>query len=244
MPFMKNVLQVRNIYKSYNKRPIISDISIFVQSGEIVGLLGPNGAGKTTCFYIACGLVVADKGLVFIDQQDISDMPMHKRAKLGLAYLPQEASIFKKLSVEDNIMAVLQLRNDISKSEKKQQLEDLIAEFSLEKIRKSMGISLSGGERRRTEIARCLAINPKFVLLDEPFAGVDPISVVDIQKIIYQLKDKNIGVLITDHNYREMLDTCDHSYVLHSGKIIAEGSKDEILYNETVRSVYLGNRTL
>lgn len=241
---MKNVLQVRNIYKSYNKRPIISDISIFVQSGEIVGLLGPNGAGKTTCFYIACGLVVADKGLVFIDQQDISDMPMHKRAKLGLAYLPQEASIFKKLSVEDNIMAVLQLRNDISKSEKKQQLEDLIAEFSLEKIRKSMGISLSGGERRRTEIARCLAINPKFVLLDEPFAGVDPISVVDIQKIIYQLKDKNIGVLITDHNYREMLDTCDHSYVLHSGKIIAEGSKDEILYNETVRSVYLGNRTL
>jgi lipopolysaccharide export system ATP-binding protein len=241
---MKSVLQVRKIGKSYNKRQVIKDISIFVQTGEIVGLLGPNGAGKTTSFYIACGLVTADEGDVFIDQENISNIPMHKRAKLGLAYLPQEASIFKKLSVEDNIMAVLEMRKDIDKKAKKQQLEELLKEFSLEKIRKSQGVSLSGGERRRTEIARCLAINPKFVLLDEPFAGVDPISVVDIQKIIYKLKDKNIGVLITDHNYREMLDTCDHSYVLSGGQIIAEGSKDEILYNETVRAVYLGDRTL
>lgn len=241
---MKSVLQVKNIGKSYNKRKVIEDISIFVQTGEIVGLLGPNGAGKTTSFYIACGLVSADTGEVYIDTTNISNTPMHQRAELGLAYLPQEASIFKKLSVEDNIMAVLQMRKDIDKSAKQQKLEELLAEFSLTNIRKSMGASLSGGERRRTEIARCLAINPKFVLLDEPFAGVDPISVVDIQKIIYTLKDKNIGVLITDHNYREMLDTCDHSYVLSGGKIIAEGGKDEILYNETVRTVYLGDRIL
>ena len=241
---MKSVLQVKGLYKSYNKRQILNNISIFVQSGEIVGLLGPNGAGKTTCFYVACGLVAPDKGQVFINQDNVTTLPMHQRSELGLAYLPQEASIFRQLSVEDNIMAILQVRQDIDKKQQKLELENLLNEFGLTSIRKNLGISLSGGERRRTEIARCLAVNPKFVLLDEPFAGVDPISVIDIQKVIYRLKDKNIGILITDHNYREMLDTCDHSYVLHGGNIIAEGTRDEILYNKTVRAVYLGDRHL
>lgn len=238
---MTNVLQVRNIYKSYDKRKIIYDVSISVSSGEIVGLLGPNGAGKTTCFYIVCGLILADGGEVLINQNNISNLPMHKRANLGLGYLPQEASIFRKLSVEDNILAVLQMRKDLKHSSQQQELTNLLTEFGLNNIRKNQGITLSGGERRRTEIARCLALNPKFVLLDEPFAGVDPISVTDIQTIIYQLKDKNIGVLITDHNYREMLDTCNRSYVLHNGKIIAEGKKNDILENKIVKKVYLGN---
>ncbi len=241
---MNNVLQVKHINKSYNNRRILDDISIFVQEGEVVGLLGPNGAGKTTCFYIACGLVQADSGAVFVNQNEITTLPMHKRAQMGLAYLPQEPSIFRKLSVEDNIMAILELRKKLSKAQRKETLEQLITEFSLGSVRKSLGISLSGGERRRAEIARCLAIDPKFVLLDEPFAGVDPISVVDIQQIIFSLKDKGIGVLITDHNYREMLDTCNHSYVLHSGKIIAEGEKNQILQNKAVRSVYLGSSSL
>ena len=237
---IEHSLNVTNISKSYSGRAVISDVSFFVQSGEVVGLIGPNGAGKTTCFYIACGLVKADLGQVVLNNHRINHLPMHKRAKLGLGYLPQEPSIFRKLSVEDNIMAVLELNNVLSKVAKKERLEDLLTEFHIGHIRHLDGLSLSGGERRRVEIARALAMNPKFVLLDEPFAGVDPISVGDIQQIIYHLKDQGIGILITDHNYREMLDTCDHSYVLHNGTIIAEGSKEDILNNDRVREVYLG----
>jgi len=233
-------LSVKNIRKKYARREVVSDVSFEVKGGEIVGLLGPNGAGKTTCFYIACGLIRADKGQVFIGNKKVSKLPMHKRAKLGLGYLPQEPSIFRKLSVEDNIMAVLELNEGLDKSQKLHKLEELLAEFHIEHIRHIQGLSLSGGERRRVEIARALAIDPKFILLDEPFAGVDPISVGDIQQIIYHLKDKGIGVLITDHNYREMLDTCDHSYVLHDGVIIASGNKENILANEDVKKVYLG----
>ena len=236
----ENTLTVQNIRKKYARREVVSDVSFEVKGGEIVGLLGPNGAGKTTCFYIACGLVRADKGQVFIDHHKVSMLPMHERAKLGLGYLPQEPSIFRKLSVEDNIMAVLELNLEFDKKQRKHRLEELLAEFNIEHIRHIDGLSLSGGERRRVEIARALAMNPKFVLLDEPFAGVDPISVGDIQQIIYHLRDKGIGVLITDHNYREMLDTCDHSYVLHNGQIIAKGNKEEILSHEEVKKVYLG----
>ncbi len=233
-------LEVKNIRKKYARREVVSDVSFEVKSGEIVGLLGPNGAGKTTCFYIACGLVKADQGNVFIDHRNVSKLPMHKRAHLGLGYLPQEPSIFRKLSVEDNITSVLQVNKNLEKKQIKHRLEELLDEFNIEHIRHIDGLSLSGGERRRAEIARALAMNPKFILLDEPFAGVDPISVGDIQQIIYHLKNKGIGVLITDHNYREMLDTCDHSYVLHGGKIIAKGNKEEILSHEDVKKVYLG----
>ena len=236
----KNTLTVKNIRKKYAQREVVGGVSFEVKGGEIVGLLGPNGAGKTTCFYIACGLVRADEGQVFIGDTQVSKLPMHKRAKLGLGYLPQEPSVFRKLSVEDNIMAVLELNLQLKRKQRKHRLEELLAEFNIEHIRHIDGLSLSGGERRRVEIARALAMNPKFVLLDEPFAGVDPISVGDIQQIIYHLRDKGIGVLITDHNYREMLDTCDHSYVLHDGKIIAKGNKKEILSNEDVKKVYLG----
>jgi lipopolysaccharide export system ATP-binding protein len=236
----KNTLTVKNIRKKYAQREVVGGVSFEVKGGEIVGLLGPNGAGKTTCFYIACGLVRADEGQVFIGDTQVSKLPMHKRAKLGLGYLPQEPSVFRKLSVEDNIMAVLELNLQLKRKQRKHRLEELLAEFNIEHIRHIDGLSLSGGERRRVEIARALAMNPKFVLLDEPFAGVDPISVGDIQQIIYHLRDKGIGVLITDHNYREMLDTCDHSYVLHDGKIIAKGNKEEILSNEDVKKVYLG----
>ncbi|HIB28549.1 MAG TPA: LPS export ABC transporter ATP-binding protein, partial [Candidatus Thioglobus sp.] len=236
----KNTLTVKNIRKKYAQREVVGGVSFKVKSGEIVGLLGPNGAGKTTCFYIACGLVRADEGQVFIGDTQVSKLPMHKRAKLGLGYLPQEPSVFRKLSVEDNIMAVLELNLQLKRKQRKHRLEELLAEFNIEHIRHIDGLSLSGGERRRVEIARALAMNPKFVLLDEPFAGVDPISVGDIQQIIFHLRDKGIGVLITDHNYREMLDTCDHSYVLHDGKIIARGNKEEILSNEDVKKVYLG----
>jgi lipopolysaccharide export system ATP-binding protein len=235
-----NTLTVKNIQKKYARREVVSDVSFEVKSGEIVGLLGPNGAGKTTCFYIACGLVRADKGQVFIDGVKVSKMPMHERSKLGLGYLPQEPSIFRKLSVEDNIMAVLELNSELDKTKRKHRLEELLAEFNIEHIRHIDGLSLSGGERRRVEIARALAMDPKFILLDEPFAGVDPISVGDIQQIIFHLKSKDIGVLITDHNYREMLDTCDHSYVLHAGGIIAQGDKQTILDNAEVKKVYLG----
>ncbi len=235
-----NTLNVQNISKSYAGRDVVNDASFVVKSGEIVGLLGPNGAGKTTCFYIACGLVKANSGEVRLNDKKINHLPMHKRANLGLGYLPQEPSIFRKLSVENNIMAVLELNTRLDKAERKHQLEALLAEFHIEHIRHIEGLSLSGGERRRVEIARALAMAPKFILLDEPFAGVDPISVSDIQQIIYHLKDKNIGILITDHNYREMLDTCDRSYVLHSGTIIAQGDKAEILCNKKVREVYLG----
>ncbi len=236
----ENTLEVKNIFKKYARREVVSDVSFEVKSGEIVGLLGPNGAGKTTCFYIACGLVRANKGQVFINHHKVSKLPMHKRAHLGLGYLPQEPSIFRKLSVEDNIMAVLELNTELEKEHRLHRLEELLSEFHIEHIRHIQGLSLSGGERRRVEIARALAMDPKFILLDEPFAGVDPISVGDIQQIINQLKERGIGVLITDHNYREMLDTCDHSYVLHAGKIIAKGDKKTILSNEDVKKVYLG----
>lgn len=239
-PMSSTTLTIRNISKSYAGRNVVVDVSFLVESGEVVGLLGPNGAGKTTCFYIACGLVRADSGQVWLNGQAIDHLPMHKRAKLGLGYLPQEPSIFRQLSVEDNIMAVLQLNTKLNKSQRKQRLEELLTEFNIKHVRHLNGISLSGGERRRVEIARALTMNPKFILFDEPFAGVDPISVGDIQQIIRHLKSKNIGVLITDHNYREMLDICDRSYVLHGGVIIARGNKSQILDNEQVRKVYLG----
>ena len=236
----EHILEVKNIYKKYARRVVVNDVSFSVKAGEIVGLLGPNGAGKTTCFYITCGLVRSNKGEVILNQKSIGHMPMHKRANLGLGYLPQEPSIFRKLSVEDNIMAVLEMNKSIPIKSRKEKLEELLAEFKVGHVRHIQGITLSGGERRRVEIARSLAMDPKFILLDEPFAGIDPISVGDIQEIIYQLRDKGIGILITDHNYREMLDTCNHSYVLHDGKIIAEGDKDSILANDQVKKVYLG----
>ena len=241
---MQQVLEVKNIYKKYRGRVVVEDVSFFVQSGEVVGLIGPNGAGKTTCFYIACGLVKADKGQVFINQNDISKTPMHERAQMGIGYLPQEPSIFRKLSVEDNILALLENNDKLNKNQQKHRLEELLSEFNIEHIRHNEGLSLSGGERRRVEIARALALDPSFILLDEPFAGVDPISVTDIQVIIRHLRDKNIGVLITDHNYREMLDTCDHSYVLNAGKIIAKGDKEKILSNRLVKTMYLGERRI
>jgi lipopolysaccharide export system ATP-binding protein len=234
------ILEVKNIYKKYAKREVVNDVSFSVKGGEIVGLLGPNGAGKTTCFYITCGLVRSNNGEVILNNKSIGHMPMHKRANLGLGYLPQEPSIFRKLSVEDNIMAVLEMNKSVPVKLRKDRLEELLSEFNVEHVRHIKGITLSGGERRRVEIARSLAMNPKFILLDEPFAGIDPISVGDLQEIIYQLRDKGIGILITDHNYREMLDTCNRSYVLHDGKIIAQGSKETILANEEVKKVYLG----
>ena len=237
---LDHILEVKNIHKNYARREVVNDVSFSVKAGQIVGLIGPNGAGKTTCFYITCGLVRSNKGKVFLNNKSIGHMPMHKRANLGLGYLPQEPSIFRKLSVEDNIMAVLELNKSLPKKHRKHRLEELLSEFNVEHVRHIKGITLSGGERRRVEIARSLAMDPKFILLDEPFAGIDPISVGDIQEIIYQLRDKGIGILITDHNYREMLDTCNYSYVLHSGKIIAQGDKESILTNNEVKMVYLG----
>ena len=235
-----HILEVKNIHKTYARREVVNDVSFSVSGGEIVGLLGPNGAGKTTCFYIACGLVRPNKGKVFLNHNSVGHLPMHKRANLGLGYLPQEPSIFRKLNVEDNIMAILELKKTLPAKSRKNRLEELLNEFNIEHIRHIKGIALSGGERRRVEIARALAMEPKFILLDEPFAGIDPISVGDIQNIIYQLRDKGIGILITDHNYREMLDTCDHSYVLNTGEIIAAGNKETILANAEVKKVYLG----
>lgn len=235
-----DMLEVKNIHKKYAQREVVNDVSFSVKAGEIVGLLGPNGAGKTTCFYITCGLVRSNKGEVFLNHKSIGHMPIHKRANLGLGYLPQEPSIFRKLSVEDNIMAVLELNKSLPAKQRKNRLEELLSEFNVENVRHIKGITLSGGERRRVEIARSLAMDPKFILLDEPFSGIDPISVGNIQEIIYQLRDKGIGILITDHNYREMLDTCNRSYVLNSGKIIAQGDKESILTNDDVKKVYLG----
>jgi len=235
-----HILEVKNIHKIYARREVVNDVSFAVKAGEIVGLIGPNGAGKTTCFYITCGLVRSNKGEVFLNHKSIGKMPMHKRANLGLGYLPQEPSIFRKLSVKDNIMAVLELNKSLPAKHRKHRLEELLSELNVEHVRHIKGITLSGGERRRVEIARALAMDPKFLLLDEPFAGIDPISVGDIQKIIYKLRDQGIGILITDHNYREMLDTCNYSYVLHSGKIIAQGGKESILTNDGVKKVYLG----
>ncbi|SFV65342.1 Lipopolysaccharide ABC transporter, ATP-binding protein LptB [hydrothermal vent metagenome] len=237
----KHLLVAKNINKSYNGRLIVKDVSFYVQSGEVVSLLGPNGAGKTTCFYMMMGLVQSDSGLVYFDKENITTLPMYKRARMGIGYLPQEASIFRKLTVEDNILAILQTFKEWTEDEQLHRLEELLKELNIGHIRYINGISLSGGERRRVEIARALAMNPKFILLDEPFAGVDPISVGDIQEIIFYLREKGIGVLITDHNVRETLDTCDHSYVLHDGVIIAEGDRDKVLADKTVQRVYLGD---
>lgn len=234
-------LKAANLAKSYDGRQIVKDVSMEVKSGQIVGLLGPNGAGKTTCFYMIVNLVQSDHGTVSIDDQDISHLPMHGRAQKGIGYLPQEASIFRKLSVADNIMAILETRSDLNKSERNKQLEVLLDEFHIQHIRASLGMALSGGERRRVEIARALAAEPSFILLDEPFAGVDPISVADIMAIIRQLKDRGIGVLITDHNVRETLAICEKAYIVGSGHIIAEGTAEDILSNQQVKDVYLGH---
>ncbi|WP_299805771.1 LPS export ABC transporter ATP-binding protein [uncultured Shewanella sp.] len=235
-------LKAANLAKSYKNRAVVQDVSLTVKTGQIVGLLGPNGAGKTTTFYMVVGLVQSDKGQIFIDDDDLTLDPMHLRARKGIGYLPQEASIFRKLSVRDNIMAVLQTRSDINNEQREEQLEHLLEEFHITHIRDSQGMALSGGERRRVEIARALAANPKFILLDEPFAGVDPISVIDIKKIIEQLKSRGLGVLITDHNVRETLDVCEHAYIVSHGNLIAEGTPAEILDNQQVRAVYLGEQ--
>ena len=234
------ILEARNLAKAYGKRPIVKDVSISVKQGEIVGLLGPIGAGKTTCFYMIIGLVGQDAGSISIDGLDISGMPMHGRARRGLGYLPQEASIFRKLSVEDNILAILETQKELSKQQRQQRAEELMHEFHVSHLAKNIGMSLSGGERRRVEIARALAANPQFILLDEPFAGVDPISVTDIKMIIRHLRDKGIGVLITDHNVRETLDICQHAYIIGEGHVIAEGTTNDILNNANVRKTYLG----
>ena len=236
------MLKAKHLAKSYKKREVVRDVSISIQQGEIVGLLGPNGAGKTTCFYMIVGLVAADKGKVLLGDHDITDAPVHKRANHGLAYLPQDSSIFRTLSVEDNILAILETRKDLSRAERKRKLESLLEEFNIQHIRSNKGMSLSGGERRRTEIARTLTTDPKFILLDEPFAGVDPISVSDIKQIIQHLKARNIGILLTDHNVRETLDICEKAYIVSEGQIIAEGNASAILANEKVREVYLGDQ--
>jgi len=232
-------LRAEHLMKQYKSRKVVNDVSIEVNQGEIVGLLGPNGAGKTTTFYQVVGLIKADEGKIFLDDIELTKLPMYKRAQYGIGYLPQEASVFRDLSVEDNIMAILEMTK-LSKSEQKERLETLIDEFSLGKVRKNRGAVLSGGERRRTEIARALAVNPKFILLDEPFAGVDPIAVEDIQAIVKKLVEKNIGVLITDHNVHETLTITDRSYLLFEGKILKAGTAEELASDEIVRRVYLG----
>ena len=230
----------KNIVKTYKHKRVVDGVSLDVKQGEIVGLLGPNGAGKTTSFYMIVGLVKPNKGNVYLDNEDITKQPMYRRAQMGIGYLAQEASVFRKLSVEDNILAVLEMTS-LSKSEQFAKLESLLDEFGLQHIRKSQGDLLSGGERRRTEIARCLATDPKFILLDEPFAGVDPIAVEDIQQIVSKLKDKNIGILITDHNVHETLSITDRAYLLFEGKILKSGTADELAADEQVRKVYLGH---
>jgi lipopolysaccharide export system ATP-binding protein len=235
------VLRASNLAKSYKQKKVVIDVSLEIRSGEIVGLLGPNGAGKTTCFYMIVGLVPADRGRITIDSRDITHLPMHGRARQGIGYLPQEASVFRKLTVRDNIMAILETRKGLGKAERENKLEELLKEFHITHIRDSMGMALSGGERRRVEIARALAMEPAFILLDEPFAGVDPISVSDIKHIIRHLRDKGIGVLITDHNVRETLDICENAYIVSGGHIIASGNAEAILANQQVKEVYLGN---
>lgn len=232
-------LYTNNIKKTYKGRNVVNGVSVEVNQGEIVGLLGPNGAGKTTSFYMIVGLVKPDEGNVFLDDKNITNFPMYKRAQLGIGYLPQEVSVFRKLSVEDNIMAILEMTN-LNKIERKERLEQLLEEFSLTHVRKNLGNRLSGGEKRRTEIARALATNPKFVLLDEPFAGVDPIAVEDIQSIVSDLKKKNIGILITDHNVQETLSITDRAYLLFEGNILKTGTAEELASDEQVRKVYLG----
>ena len=235
-----SILSVQDISKSYKLRKVVKGLSIEIKSGEVVGLLGPNGAGKTTAFYMIVGLIAADGGNILLDGQDLTAKPMHERSKLGLGYLPQEASIFRKLTVEENILAILEIRKDLDRAGRERELETLLDELHVGHVRASLGISLSGGERRRVEIARALAADPLFVLLDEPFAGVDPISVLDIQRIIRHLCEREIGVLITDHNVRETLGICGHAYILSDGSLIAAGSPEDILENQHVREVYLG----
>lgn len=237
-------LTVRGLQKSYGKRLVVRDVSLNVRCGEVVGLLGPNGAGKTTSFYMIVGLVPLDKGEIIVDGHDISRLPIHRRAQLGLSYLPQEASVFRKLTVEDNIRAVLELQKvdgkPLAPKVLEERLNTLLFDLQIERLRENTALSLSGGERRRVEIARSLATNPRFVLLDEPFAGVDPIAVIEIQRIVRFLKERRIGVLITDHNVRETLGICDHAYIINQGEVLASGSPDEIIANESVRRVYLG----
>jgi len=235
-----NILRAEHIVKRFGKRTVVDDASIYVESGEVVGLLGPNGAGKTTSFYMMVGLIPVDKGHIYLNQQDITHLPIHDRAKQGIGYLPQEASIFRKLTVADNILAILQTRQGLSKPQQELELQNLLDELQIDHIRDNTGISLSGGERRRVEIARALATEPDFILLDEPFAGVDPISVLEIQRIIRQLTEKGIGVLITDHNVRETLGICQRAYILSAGQVIAEGSPQVVLEDQKVKDVYLG----
>ncbi len=234
-------LAAKHLVKSYNKRRVVDKVSLHVDTGEVVGLLGPNGAGKTTSFYMLVGLVNADEGEVFVDEMNITHFPMHNRAKLGIGYLAQEASVFRKLSVADNLRAVIEIRSDLTKGEAETLIEDLLDEFSISHLRDNIALGLSGGERRRVEIARALATEPQFILLDEPFAGVDPISVIDLQEIIAHLKQRGIGVLITEHKVRATLEICDRAYILNEGEVIAEGSTTDIVANEEVRKVYLGD---
>ena len=235
-----SLLNAQHLQKSYKSRKVVSDVSLQVETGQVVGLLGPNGAGKTTSFYMIVGLVPQDGGSVTIDDMDITTLPMHERARNGIGYLPQEASIFRRLTVEENLMGVLEVGQNLSKAERLDKMESLLEEFHITHIRKNLGMSLSGGERRRVEIARALAADPRFILLDEPFAGVDPISVIDIKRIIEHLRDRGLGVLITDHNVRETLDVCEKAYIVSHGKLIAQGTPSEILNDEQVKKVYLG----
>jgi lipopolysaccharide export system ATP-binding protein len=234
-------LVAHNLGKRFNKRPVVRDVSLRVQRGEAVGLLGPNGAGKTTCFYIITGLIRADYGTIALDDYDITDLPMYRRARLGLGYLPQEASIFRGLTVEENVRAVLEL-SEPTRDRREAMLDDLLAEFSISHLRRTPALALSGGERRRVEIARALASQPSFMLLDEPLAGIDPIAVGEIRELVFHLKDRGIGVLITDHNVRETLDLIDRAYIMHEGRVLMEGAPDEIVAHEDVRRVYLGER--
>ena len=236
------MLSAHNLAKNFKGRDVVKDVSIEISQSQIVGLLGPNGAGKTTCFYMIVGLIQADSGRVLLNQKDMTKLAIHDRARHGLSYLPQESSIFRNLTVEENVLAILQARQKLTRKEREKKLEQLLEEFSIVHIRNSKGMSLSGGERRRTEIARTMATDPKFILLDEPFAGVDPISVSDIKTIINQLKDRGIGILLTDHNVRETLDICEKAYIVSEGRLIADGDASAILSNEKVRSVYLGSQ--
>lgn len=235
-----STLAANKLVKAYRGRNVVNGVSLKVSSGEIIGLLGPNGAGKTTSFYMVIGLIRADGGEVYIDEQNITPLPIYIRARLGLGYLPQEASIFRKLTVAENILAVLELRKELSKTQRQAKLNSLMHEFHISHLHNALGISLSGGERRRVEIARALAMEPRFILLDEPFAGIDPISVIDIKRIIRHLRDRGIGILITDHNVRETLDICERAYIVSDGLTIAEGTPNDILTNKQVREVYLG----
>ena len=236
------ILKVENLAKSYKKRAVVKDVSLEIEAGQVIGLLGPNGAGKTTTFYMIVGLVANDQGRITLDDEDLTLLPMHARARRGIGYLPQESSVFRKLTVRDNIMAILETRKDLDSEGREAALDSLVAEFNIGHIVSSLGMSLSGGERRRVEIARALAAEPKFILLDEPFAGVDPISVMDIKKIIQQLRNRGIGVLITDHNVRETLSVCERAYIVSQGELIASGSAQQILANQQVKDVYLGDQ--